>query len=163
MHENAARALQYYEDLPRRSGRPGLRLVDSEPRTRRRQEAEHAVRADTEHAAPEEMQHAGPDDAEYGIREDAIRATDASGPEIHVITLDAPPAEAPRRAERRRTPPGPATARGGAAIAQRGPVFPIRRRQAVAPRIAGRPDRVAMWAVLLGFFLTAVAAATGHG
>jgi hypothetical protein len=41
--------------------------------------------------------------------------------------------------------------------------LPVRRRQAVAPRIAGRPDRVAMWAVLLGFFLTGVAALTGHG
>ena len=138
MHENAARALQYYEDLPRRSGRPELRLVDSEPRTRRHEEAE------------------------YGVREDALRDDDASGPEIHVITLDAPPAE-PARPELRRTPPGPATARGYAAAAPRHPVFPVRRRQAVAPRIAGRPDRVAMWAVLLGFFLTGVAAATGHG
>jgi hypothetical protein len=53
MHENAARALQYYEDLPRRSGRPELRLVESEPRPRRRDDAEprsrRAVR--TEHAA----------------------------------------------------------------------------------------------------------------
>ena len=37
--------------------------------------------------------------------------------------------------------------------------------QRPAPRrrpVGGRPDRVAMWAVLLGVFLTAVAAATGH-
>jgi hypothetical protein len=44
MHENAARALQYYEDLPRRSGRPDLRLVETEPRPRHRGEAEPSSR-----------------------------------------------------------------------------------------------------------------------
>ena len=35
MHENAARALQYYEDLPRRSGGPELRLIEAEAHPRR--------------------------------------------------------------------------------------------------------------------------------
>jgi hypothetical protein len=123
MHENAARALQYYEDLPRRSGRPDLRLVEPEPRPRRRPEAEPRPRR-------------------------AARAEHA------------PAAEARQtRAEPRRTP------RAGRheAPPRRRQAIRARRRQTVAPRIAGRPDRVAMWAVLLGFFLTGVAAATGHG
>jgi len=39
---------------------------------------------------------------------------------------------------------------------------PRRRPDPVKAAVGGRPDRVAMWAVLLGVFLTAVAAATGH-
>jgi hypothetical protein len=120
MHENAARALQYYEDLPRRSGRPELRLVDTEPRPRRRTEPEPRTRR----------------------------------PGRRTRTRDTRPARgAQRRASQPRREPNP---RGR-------PALPIRRRQTVAPRIAGRPDRVAMWAVLLGFFLTGVAALTGHG
>jgi hypothetical protein len=111
MHENAARALQYYEDLPRRSGRPELRLVDSEPRHRR-----------DRHGATEEQ-------PQRQRREPEHRAARAR----------------PRPRRQRPQPLSPP------------------RPQAAAPRLAGRPDRVAMWAVLLGFFLTAVAAATGHG
>ena len=122
MHENAARALQYYEDLPRRSGRPELRLVDTEPRPRHRTESEPRTR----------------------------RPERARGPR----TRDARPARAAtRRATQPRRPQSPRPRL----------TLPVRRRQAVAPRIAGRPDRVAMWAVLLGFFLTFVAAFTGQG
>jgi hypothetical protein len=123
MHENAARALQYYEDLPRRSGRPDLRLVEAEPRPRRRPEAEPRSRR-------------------------AGRAEHAPATEPR-----------PTRTEPRRTP---RAGRHEAPPRRRHPIR-ARRRQTVAPRIAGRPDRVAMWAVLLGFFLTGVAAATGHG
>ncbi|MEA2353084.1 MAG: hypothetical protein QOJ14_1498 [Thermoleophilaceae bacterium] len=168
MHENAARALQYYEDLPRRSGRPDLRLVDGEPRTRRREEADHAAHEETAYAVRGEAEETGREATEYAVRADAFREdtapreTGAPGPEIHTITLDPRPAEPRRRAEPRR-PRASAPHRGPEAARQRGPILPARHRQAVAPRIAGRPDRVAMWAVLLGFFLTAVAAATGHG
>ena len=105
MHENAARALQYYEDLPSRSGRPELRLIEAEAHPRRANRNAHAPMA-----------------------------------EVRSIRLDPARRTAPRRSRDVRT----------------------RGRQTVSPRIAGRPDRVAMWAVLLGFFLTAVAAATGH-
>ena len=111
MHEDAARALQYYEDLPRRSGRGDLRLVeDRAPR--------HAgsVRLIEAEAHPRR----------------ADRISHAPMAEVRTIRVDSGRHHAPRR------------------------------RQAAAPRLAGRPDRVAMWAVLLGFFLTAVAAATGH-
>jgi hypothetical protein len=128
MHENAARALQYYEDLPRRSGRPELRLVETEPRPRRRVEPEPRSRR------------------RGGARHRA--AADARS---------APAKPRPARADAR-----PARPRNEAPPGRRQLILP-RRRQTVAPRIAGRPDRVAMWAVLLGFFLTGVAAATGHG
>lgn len=39
---------------------------------------------------------------------------------------------------------------------------PRRRPDPVRTAVGTRPDRVAMWAVMLGVFLTAVAAATGH-
>jgi hypothetical protein len=128
MHENAARALQYYEDLPRRSGRPELRLVDSEPRTRRHSDAEPAPRRGDRHEGS-----------------DTPQVERAEARTVRVETRGT----APRR--RHEAPP------------RSRPSITARRRQAVAPRIAGRPDRVAMWAVLLGFFLTGVAAATGHG
>ncbi|MDX6667038.1 MAG: hypothetical protein QOK04_418 [Solirubrobacteraceae bacterium] len=96
MHENAARALQYYEDMPRRTGRPDLRLIEAEA---------HPRRADRISAAPMA--------------------------EVRTIRVDRQPR-------------------------------PKRRKEPVAPGLAGRPDRIAMWAVMLGFFLTAVAAASGH-
>jgi hypothetical protein len=40
---------------------------------------------------------------------------------------------------------------------------PRRRRPQPAPRMSSRPDRLALWAVLLGLFLIAMAAATAHG
>ena len=98
MHENAARALQYYEDMPRRTGRPDLRLIEAEA---------HPRRADRISAAPMA--------------------------EVRTVRLDSPQ-QRPRR----------------------------RRQPTAAPGLAGRPDRIAMWAVMLGFFLTAVAAASGH-
>lgn len=81
-----------------------------------------------------------------------------------------PPAEAPPR------PARPVASRRTVVI--RGQVAPPPRSHAVAPgvparrrpprrpaeRIAGsRPDRAAMWAVLLGVFLIVVAVLTAHG
>jgi hypothetical protein len=132
MHENAARALQYYEDLPRRSGRPELRLVD-DPRPPRPDRAEAAPTA-----APARVE---------------VRPRRARPAHDRRRAAAAP---APRPKPRSRT-------HVGAAPPAPRPRTPLRarRRQTVAPRIAGRPDRVAMWAVLLGFFLTFVAAFTG--
>jgi hypothetical protein len=39
---------------------------------------------------------------------------------------------------------------------------PRRRRSPAQAQIVARPDRIALWAVVLGFFLVAVAAATAH-
>jgi hypothetical protein len=78
-----------------------------------------------------------------------------------------PPADAPSRADR------PATARRTVVI--RGQVAapppvdrpgPARRRPPRRPseRIAGtRPDRAALWAVMMGVFLILVAVMTAHG
>jgi hypothetical protein len=101
MHENAARALRYYEDMPRRtSGRPDLRLIEAEA---------HPRRADRIAAAPMA--------------------------EVRTIRIETSTRPASRRRER----------------------------EPRAAGLAGRPDRIAMWAVMLGFFLTAVAAASGQG
>jgi hypothetical protein len=40
---------------------------------------------------------------------------------------------------------------------------PRRRRPPASARLSGRPDRLALWAVLLGLVLIAMAAATAHG
>ena len=136
MHENAARALQYYEDLPRRSGRPDLRLVD-DPRPPR---AERAEAAPTEAPRTVAVRPRPARPKRRAEKAPARRAATASAPRRSRNHLGAAPPP-----QRRRQP------------------VQIRRRQAVAPRLAGRPDRVAMWAVLLGFFLTAVAAFTGQG
>jgi hypothetical protein len=137
MHENAARALQYYEELPLRSGRPELRLVDAEPRSRRHLETD----VTTDAAPPAPADHAA-----HATR------TRAGSPDVR--------ARRPADDTRRR-----AAARGRDRSAARptGQTIALTRPRPAAPRLAGRPDRVAMWAVILGFFLTAVAAATGQG
>jgi hypothetical protein len=80
----------------------------------------------------------------------------------------------PKRFERR-TPPGgetppaqaPATAAPApAAVAERrsiaGQPTPERRRHSVLETQMAQPDRIALWAFLLGLFLVAVAAGTAH-
>jgi hypothetical protein len=42
------------------------------------------------------------------------------------------------------------------------PVPPRRRRSAAATQIQARPDRIALWAVLLGLFLVFMAVATAN-
>ena len=42
------------------------------------------------------------------------------------------------------------------------PVPPRRRRSVAATQIQARPDRIALWAVLLGLFLVFMAAATAN-
>jgi hypothetical protein len=141
MHENAARALQYYEDLPRRSGRPELRLVDAEPRTRRHMGAETSPSLEADQPATSDI---------------------APAPDPRPDTASQPRPDRHASRTQRRGEPAHRSARPRPRRPRPQPLAPPRP-QAAAPRLAGRPDRVAMWAVILGFFLTAVAAATGHG
>jgi hypothetical protein len=60
----------------------------------------------------------------------------------------------------RATPPAPAAERRTIKIAGQ-PTPPRRRRSVVEAQIA-QPDRIALWAFLLGLFLVAVAAGTAH-
>jgi hypothetical protein len=78
-----------------------------------------------------------------------------------------PPAEAPSRARPDRPPAARRTVviRGQVAPPPR-PSTPPRRGRPRRPseRIAGtRPDRAAMWAVMMGVFLILVAILTAHG
>jgi hypothetical protein len=75
--------------------------------------------------------------------------------------------EAPRRFERR----SPEPAGGGASltpVAERrtititGQPVPARRRRSLVESQLAQPDRIALWAFLLGLFLVAVAAGTAH-
>ena len=66
----------------------------------------------------------------------------------------------PRRADRYAAAPM-AEVRTIRIEASRRPL-PRRRPDPVRTAVGSRPDRVAMWAVLLGLFLTVVAMATGH-
>src|SRR4051794_16920067 len=45
----------------------------------------------------------------------------------------------------------------------RGQVQPPRRRPSVSPTTTARPDRVALWAVVLALFMLFMAVATAHG
>lgn len=78
-------------------------------------------------------------------------------------TADAPEGEVPARGARGAGVPGRHT------VTIRGQVAPPRRETArrrpartPAERLGARPDRVALWAVLMGFFLILVAATSGH-
>jgi hypothetical protein len=120
------------------------------------------------------------------------RATDADGPVAEPVPLrpaedSTSPVSAkhsarpsahdlsPKRFERR-TPPAGAPAMeartspvpGSAAVAERrtiqiaGQPTPARRRRSVVEAQMAQPDRIALWAFLLGLFLVAVAAGTAH-
>jgi predicted component of type VI protein secretion system len=101
---------------------------------------------------------------------------DADGPLAEPVPLRPDEdATSPRsRRFERRTPPAPPTeapaspAPGSAAVAERRtiqiagqPTQPRRRRSVVEAQMA-QPDRIALWAFLLGLFLVAVAAGTAH-
>ena len=77
------------------------------------------------------------------LRDDEYPST--QGPRLHVVEDDWAPAE-------RRT------------ITITGNPTPVRsrRRSPAQAQIVARPDRIALWAVMLGLFLVAVAAATAH-
>jgi hypothetical protein len=89
------------------------------------------------------MRHAGAHELER--REPAPRPK----PRLRVVEAEAARAEAPPAERRTITITG-------------NPVPAPRRRSPAHQHIASRPDRVALWAVLLGIFLALVAAATAN-
>jgi hypothetical protein len=94
------------------------------------------------------------------------RAVDGDGPVAEPVPLR--PAEdatspVPRRFERSAPPAAgsePSAARRTIQIA--GQPTPARRRRSVVEAQMAQPDRIALWAFLLGLFLVAVAAGTAH-
>jgi hypothetical protein len=78
-----------------------------------------------------------------------------------------PPAEAPPRPDRHTAGRRTVVIRGQVAPPPRTPASgPARRRppRRASERLAGtRPDRAALWAVMLGVFLILVAVMTAHG
>ena len=70
-----------------------------------------------------------------------------------------------RRFERRSAPPDTSPAQAPAerrTITITGQPTPARRRRSVIDSQVAQPDRIALWAFLLGLFLVAVAAGTAH-
>ena len=72
-------------------------------------------------------------------------------------TADVPPPQDPAPRRRREDPPP-----GRRTIQITGQATPPRRRAPAAAQISSRPDRVALWAVVLGLFLVFMAAATAR-
>ncbi len=83
------------------------------------------------------------------------------------------PEPAPRRGRFERTTPAPKAAPAAEPVAERrtititgrptpGHAAPARRRRAVVDAQLAQPDRIALWAFLLGLLLVAVAAGTAH-
>jgi hypothetical protein len=94
------------------------------------------------------------------------RAADAEGPVAEPVPLH-PTEDAtsplPKRFERSTPPPAgaePVVERRTIQIA--GQPTPARRRRSVVEAQMAQPDRIALWAFLLGLFLVAVAAGTAH-
>jgi hypothetical protein len=94
------------------------------------------------------------------------RATDGDDPVAEPVPLR--PAEdatspVPRRFERSSpSPAGSAPAPERRTIQIAGQPTPARRRRSVVEAQMAQPDRIALWAFLLGLFLVAVAAGTAH-
>jgi hypothetical protein len=91
--------------------------------------------------------------------------TSESDVESRGIALAAAPTEdathdAPRRFQRRADADAPVAERRTITITGR--PGPARRRRSVMESQLAQPDRVALWAFLLGLFLVAVAAGTAH-
>ena len=91
--------------------------------------------------------------------------TSESEVESRGIALAAAPTEdashhAPRRFQRRADAEAPVAERRTITITGR--PGPARRRRSVMESQLAQPDRVALWAFLLGLFLVAVAAGTAH-
>ena len=99
---------------------------------------------------PENAAHAWRDDHDHENTRGSAR------PGLRLIEAEAHP----RRADRYSAAPM-AEVRTIRIEASRRPI-PRRRPDPVRAAVGSRPDRVAMWAVLLGIFLTVVATATGH-
>ena len=96
------------------------------------------------------------DNAARAWREhDQEASTGAPRPDLRLIEAEAHPRRADRYAA------APMAEVRTLRIDSNGPA-PRRRPDPVKAAVGARPDRVAMWAVLLGVFLTVVAAATGH-
>ena len=69
----------------------------------------------------------------------------------------------PRRFEQSApSPAGPAPTEGRRTVTIAGQAAPQRRRHSVIEAQLAQPDRIALWAFLLGLFLVAVAAGTAH-
>ena len=79
-------------------------------------------------------------------------------PALQLVEVD--PAPAQSRFERAVDPPDPGTERRTITIT--GQPGPARRRRSVVEAQIAEPDRIALWAFLLGLFLVAVAAGTAH-
>jgi hypothetical protein len=89
------------------------------------------------------MQHAGA----RKLREDHHEPS-ARPRTLHLVELDAPPTYAEN---------------GRRTVKITGQTVPPRRRRSVtATQIQARPDRIALWAVLLGLFLVFMAVATAN-
>jgi hypothetical protein len=94
------------------------------------------------------------------------RAMDADGPVAEPVPLH-PTEDAtsslPKRFERGAPPPaGPDPVVERRTIQIAGQPTPARRRRSVVEAQMAQPDRIALWAFLLGLFLVAVAAGTAH-
>jgi hypothetical protein len=72
------------------------------------------------------------------------------------------PTEREARGHRLEARARPAEAAEHRTVVITGRPYPARRRSPTQARISARPDRVALWAFLLGLMLVLVAAATAH-
>jgi hypothetical protein len=89
---------------------------------------------------------------------DSSEAPHAAKPALALVETATHPE--PRRFERASEPAEPAAERRTITITGQ-PTPPRRRRSVIEAQIA-QPDRIALWAFLLGLFLVAVAAGTAH-
>lgn len=94
-------------------------------------------------------------------RRPALRALPGGG-DLRPDRPARPPARAARRATDRRTAPARRGAASRRSTAADGDQKPGSIEERLAGLVGDRPDRIGLWAPMLGFFLMAVAAASAH-
>ena len=144
MRQAARKSFDAYLAAPRRSAHAHLHVAEDAPHPRRTRISDSRVPASD--PAIEQPDWAEPfADPRWDDRLGEPPLTDQGGRRTVVVTGRPGPQHSPRRD---RTP-GPS--------ARRRRVSPTR------ARLAGRPDRVALWAVALGLIMAAMAGFTGGG
>jgi hypothetical protein len=155
MHTAGARALRADDN---EMSREAL-LLQWEQKIEAAERREEAGRAEAEEAAPAEAALAAPASGRFARAPQESDSPTAGKPALQLVESDSSGTQ-PRFERTIDTPETSGDERRTITIT--GQPTPARRRRSVLEAQIAQPDRIALWAFLLGLFLVVVAAGTAH-